>query len=211
MKPCTTRAAILENAERLFVSRGYAAVSFASIASATETSAANILHHFGNKAELAALLLEACATRVLDRYRQTLTDATISLRAKLDAVLAFNRERYFEHNLNNEGGPWSLITRFRLDLHLLAPRAQALLQQISGQIEALVQTAVDQALSTGELSARAPKADIACQLVCLIRFNQFIVTDAGRFAALEQLFAASARTIFQAYSGCRREMPLATD
>jgi AcrR family transcriptional regulator len=193
------RQQIKEVATDLFVARGFNGMSFADIAERIGTTRANIHHHFGSKMGLAEEVLADAAALVLDRYGGIFTDMRASLRQKLLASLEFNRERYARYNPRDEGRPWSLITRFRLDAGHLSDRILADLARVSAQIDALVEVAVRLAIESGEFRPETPVRSVKTQLATLLRFNQFVVTDAGTFQALADLYHAIIETIETAY------------
>lgn len=194
------REQILDVATELFVRRGYADVSFGDISERTGTTRANIHHHFSNKQGLALAALDRSAAEVCQRYEAILLDSKVSLAHKLMQCLSYNKQRYHIFNPDGDTGqPWSLITRLRLDAALLDPQCHAVLRSVSNRLDSAIGAAIGIAIARGDLVAGAPVADIQCQLVTLLRFNQFVVTDTGRFEGLERLYKAVSDTILRAY------------
>jgi AcrR family transcriptional regulator len=87
-----TRELILRQAERLFMQRGYAAVSVGDVAEAVGVTKPTLYYHFGDKEGLYAAMLVALLTRVGAHVRRvTLLEAP--LRERLEALAL----GYFRH------------------------------------------------------------------------------------------------------------------
>jgi AcrR family transcriptional regulator len=83
-KKAATRRAISDVATRLFIERGFDAVTVAEVAEAADVAVKTIFNHFGSKEELfldrGAELREAVVAAVADRPRgQTITGALLAL------------------------------------------------------------------------------------------------------------------------------------
>jgi AcrR family transcriptional regulator len=87
------RARILATAERLFVEEGYEKVTMRMIAREIEYSATTIYHHFKDKGELFACLLETYHARLHDRmeeiYRQADLDPVSVVKEGMRAYTEF--------------------------------------------------------------------------------------------------------------------------
>lgn len=82
------RARILEQARRLFLEQGYAAVSMQQIADAAGVNKATLYHHFRDKEDLFLAVFGAELARIEGAVREALTDAG-TLRQRLQRVAAW--------------------------------------------------------------------------------------------------------------------------
>lgn len=184
----------------LLVKYGYRGVSFREISEILNTTRANLHYHFGNKSGLVEEVLEDYARGTIERYTKIWTDPESTLRAKIDATLAFNRERYNKFNANGDKGhPWSLMIRLRSDRDALTPKMQSILQSTSHDFESLVRIGVSLAVRAGELREDAPQQNIVIQLATIIHYAGSVTRDSGRFARLSELWEATLSTIETAY------------
>jgi TetR/AcrR family transcriptional repressor of nem operon len=187
-------------AEELLVKHGYRGVSFRQISEILNTTRANLHYHFGSKDGLIEEVLEDYATRTLDRYRDIWTDAKMTLREKVEAIIRMSRERYQHYNPNSDKGePWSLMIRLRSDSDALTPKMRAKLQDVTREFETLVRVGVRGAVQSGELVAEAPQEQLVIQLVNVIHYAGSVTRDHGNFRRLADLWEATLSTIERAY------------
>ncbi len=100
----------------LLIRNGYRGASFADIAKPLGITTANIHYHFGNKQRLVEAAVTDYVAGSLAGHQRVWLDEATTLRAKLRAVVAFNRARYRRFNRGKTAGrPWSLIARLRLE------------------------------------------------------------------------------------------------
>lgn len=100
-----TRAAIVEAAEELFVTKGFGETSVEEIAARSETSKGAVYHHFGDKREMFAEAFRAKQAGIMQAALESVTES---------------------------GAPWDSIetaTREFLGRYLAADNARALLRQ----------------------------------------------------------------------------------
>src|SRR5438132_188122 len=83
-----TRAALLDEATRLFAQRGYAGTSLEDVAAASQVTRGAVYHHFDGKQALFEAVLDAQETRAIARITAAATDAD-PLSAALQALDAF--------------------------------------------------------------------------------------------------------------------------
>jgi AcrR family transcriptional regulator len=199
------RQQILAVAEDLYVLRGYAGFSFAHIADAVQTTRANIHHHFGDKQQLMAELIEKFASGAEQRiaHHWTAGDGTFSMRlaAQLDDLRVFYRrfnQASGSHNV------WSPLSRLRLDLPVLGSLAVGALRRVDLAYDRCLRQAVSEAVARGELLASTPVADLARVLRVMLLTCAPMTQDSGDFGEIEQLFASMERMIHAAWSGPTR-------
>jgi AcrR family transcriptional regulator len=83
-----TRAALLDEATRLFAARGYAGTSLEDVASASQVTRGAVYHHFEGKQALFEAVLDAQETRAIARITAA-ASAADPLEAALQALEAF--------------------------------------------------------------------------------------------------------------------------
>ena len=84
-----TRAALLDEATRLFAQRGYAGTSLEDVAAASQVTRGAVYHHFDGKQALFEAVLDAQETRAIARITAAATaaDPLDAARQALDAFL----------------------------------------------------------------------------------------------------------------------------
>ena len=84
-----TRAALLEEATRLFATRGYAGTSLEDVAAASQVTRGAVYHHFDGKQALFEAVLDAQETRAIAQITAAATaaDPLEAARQALDAFL----------------------------------------------------------------------------------------------------------------------------
>lgn len=184
----------------LLIRRGYRGASFGDIAEALSTTRANIHYHFGNKNALIEEVIEDYVSSALARFHAVWTNNHSSLNEKIDATIAFNRERYGRFNSpTNNGHPWSLISRMRGDSDSLSPKSITTLRRFAAELGTAVTIGVAGAVSRSELSSATPIVDVVVQIVAIVNSAGPITQDAESFDRLEQLYRAFLTTTMAAY------------
>jgi AcrR family transcriptional regulator len=84
-----TRAALLEEATRLFAERGYAATSLEDVASASQVTRGAVYHHFASKQALFEAVLDAQEARAVSRILAAAAGAAGPWEAAQRATEAF--------------------------------------------------------------------------------------------------------------------------
>ena len=194
------RQQILLVAEDFYVLGGYDGFSFAHIAQAVQTTRANIHHHFGDKLQLMAELIEKFASNAERRIAHHWTQADGTFANRLDAQLA--DLRVFYNHFNNKPGArnvWSPLSRLRLDLAVLGPLASDALHRVDLAYERCLHQAVDDAIHKGELVASTPVDDVSRVLRVMLLSCAPMTQDSGNFSEIEKLFATLQRMVFAAW------------
>jgi len=199
--PLPMRQHILSIAEELYVLHGYGGFSFGHIAAATQTTRANIHHHFGDKLQLMAELIERFAANAKTRIARHWTEVQGNFDARLDAQLADLRS--FHRRFNPHPGDrnvWSPLSRLRLDLQVLgAPAAQAL-HQVDLEYDRCLRLAVGDAIAAAELRPDTPVQDVSRLLRTMLLSCAPMTQDSGDFSEVERLFASMRAMIFAAWA-----------
>ncbi|MBL8697742.1 MAG: TetR/AcrR family transcriptional regulator [Alphaproteobacteria bacterium] len=214
MPTVATRERIKAVAAELYVLRGHDGFSFGDIAAAIGTTRANIHHHFGNKRQLMAELIDGFVSDASTRIRHNWLGTRGDFAARLAANIADMRR--FHDRFNKAPGDrhvWSPLSRVRLDLPVLDSLAAEALERIDGVYDECIRAAVVQAIAAGEFRDTTPVDDVAQ----LIRFTLLscapMTQDGGGFEEIERLFAALERTILAAWgrnrAAARRDRPAA--
>jgi len=199
MKERIKRAAI-----DLLIRNGYRGASFADIAKPLGITTANIHYHFGNKQRLVEAAVTDYVAGSLAGHQQVWLDTTTTLRAKLRAVVAFNRSRYRRFNRGKAAGrPWSLIARLRLEGEVVGAGVRAELARFTDVLQRDIRHAVQTAFDRGELGPDAPLDDIAFLIANIVNSSGVFTQDAGDFDRLEQFFATVENVLLAAYAARR--------
>ena len=194
------RARIKSLALDLLIQHGYRGVSFGDMAKALRTTRANIHYHFGNKQNLVQEVLEDYVEATLAALKEVWTTPDLTLARKIAAMVEFSRKRYAKYNPpGKKGRPWSLIARMRQDSDALTPKGRAALQRFGKELYECIVLAIEDAKARQEFATSMPVEDIALQLVSIANSAGPITQDAGDFDRLEQLYAAFARIMTQAF------------
>ncbi len=194
------RQQILLVAEDLYVLRGYDGFSFAHIAEAVQTTRANIHHHFGDKLQLMAELIEKFASNAERRIAHHWTQVDGSFAKRLDAQL--DDLRVFYHRFNATPGArnvWSPLSRLRLDLAVLGPLASDTLHRVDLAYDRCLRRAVLEAITRDELVVLTPVDDVSRMLRVMLLSCAPMTQDSGTFQEIEKLFATMQRMIFAAW------------
>ena len=202
------RQQLLGVAEDFYVLRGYNGFSFAHIAEAVQTTRANIHHHFGDKPQLMAELIEKFASNAEQRIAQHWMQTDGSFTARLDAQL--NDLRVFYNRFNKAPGQrnvWSPLSRLRLDLAVLGPLASTALHRVDLAYDACLRKAVHEAIDRGELLASTPVDDVSRMLRVMLLSCTPMTQDSGDFSEIEKLFATMQRLILAAWAKPRPRRP----
>lgn len=194
------RQRIKSLAATLLIKHGCRGVSFGNIADALHTTRANIHYHFGNKNSLVEEVLDEYVTATLACFHSIWTDTSTSLDRKLEASIAFNRQRYDEFNVGDDHGlSWSLVARMRADSDALSPHSIGSVQRFASGLTSATTIGISNAVAQGELCAETPVGDIVALLVNIINSAGLVTQDAARFEQLEQIYRAFLTTVIAAY------------
>lgn len=195
------RQQILLVAEDLYVLRGYDGFSFAHIAEAVQTTRANIHHHFGDKRQLMAELIENFASNAEQRIAHHWTGVEGGFTQRLDAQLDDLRAFYNRFNrLAGERNVWSPLSRLRLDLGVLGTLSSDALHRVDLAYDRCLRQAVNDAMCRNELVASTPVDDVSRMLRVMLLSCAPMTQDSGNFHEIEKLFAAMQRMIFAAWA-----------
>jgi AcrR family transcriptional regulator len=187
-------------ARDLLIQRGYRGVSFGDIATALDTTRANIHYHFGNKHKLVEEVLEDYVEETLAGLKGAFDRADLPLTGKIAEIVEISRRRHRKYNPAGTGSaPWSLIARMRQDSDALTPKGRAALKHFSAELNASINAAIRDARDRGEFVETMPVDDVALQLVAIANSAGPITQDAGDFDRLEQLYFAFGRIVQHAY------------
>lgn len=191
-----TRERLRVVAEELYVLRGYEGFSFADIVASAGTTRANVHHHFGNKRQLMAELVEGFTTDAEQRIAHHWTEPGPHFFARLNAQVA-DLHRFFDRFNATPGARnvWSPISRLRLDVPILGELASNALERVNRTYQTCLRRAVVDAQTAGELSARHAAEDVEQLLRVTLLSCGPVTLDTGSFAEVEQLFAAIARML----------------
>lgn len=187
-------------AKDLLIQRGFRGVSFGDLASALNTTRANIHYHFGNKQKLVSEVLDDYIEATLAEQKQVWTRPGVTLVERIGQMTEYSHRRYLRYNPpGKSGNPWSLIARMRQDSDALTPKDRASLQRFGKELQAAIAAAIEDAKARGEFIASMPVQDVTLQLVGLANSAGPITQDAGNFDRLEQLYTGFTRIIVQAF------------
>lgn len=202
------RQQILLVAEDLYVLRGYDGFSFAHIADAVQTTRANIHHHFGDKLQLMAELIEQFASNGELRIAHHWTGVGGSFAARLQAQV--DDLRVFYNRFNRAEGArnvWSPLSRLRMDLAVLGPLASQALHRVDLAYDRCLRQAVQDAIAAGELLPSTPVDDVSRMLRVTLLSCAPMTQDSGDFSEIDKLFASMQRMIFAAWQAPEPRVP----
>lgn len=185
----------------LLIRNGYRGASVANIAKPLGITTTNIHYHFGSKQRLVEAAVKDYVAASLAGHQRIWLDRTTTLRAKLRAVVAFNRARYENFNRGKVSGrPWSLIARLRLEGEVAGMGVRAELARFTEVLHRDVRESVQTAVDRGELRPDAPLDDIAFMIANIVNSSGVFTQDAGDFERLEQLFATIENVLVAVYA-----------
>ena len=194
------RQQILRAAEDLYVLRGYDGFSFAHIAEAVCTTRANIHHHFGDKRQLMAELIEHFASSAEQRIKQHWADSAGNFSVRMFAHLEDMRAYY--QRFNQAPGSrhvWSPLSRLRLDMAVLGDLASEALHRVDLTYDSCLRKALTDAMADGELARATPVDDVARMLRVMLLSCAPMTQDSGDFGEIEKLFFTMERMILAAW------------
>lgn len=202
--PLATRERIKAIAGELYVLRGHDGFSFADIAAAVGTTRANIHHHFGNKRQLMAELIEGFVADARARITHHWTAGTASFAERMAAQID-DLHRFYDR-FNRQPGDrnvWSPLARLRLDASALGALAHGALEQTDRLYDVCLRQALKAAIASGEFTADTPVDDVVCVLRVALRSCPPMTQDSGSFADVERFLLALGRTVAAAWGGAR--------
>ena len=195
------RQQILLVAEDFYVLRGYDGFSFAHIAEAVSTTRANIHHHFGDKQQLMAELIDKFSSNAIERIAHHWTGTDAPFTGRLAAQIDDLRNFYRRFNpVPGERHVWSPLSRLRLDVPVLGELATRALQQVDQAYDRCLRQAVRDAMAAGEFQPTTPVDDVARLLRVALLSCAPMTQDSGSFDEVEAFFATLARTIDAAWA-----------
>lgn len=188
----------------LLIQFGYRGMSFGDLASALNTTRANIHYHFGNKQSLVEDVIVAYVADTLAQTAAVFNAPHATFIEKIERIVGYSRQKYEHYNAPGaEGRPWSLIARMRQDSTFLTPKGQEALQGFADALHAVILAAVVKARDAGEFAEDMPVEDVALQLFSIANSASPITQDAGSFDRLEQLYMGFTRIVVQAFGDSR--------
>lgn len=195
-----TRERIKDVAGELYVLRGHDGFSFGDVADTIGTTRANIHHHFGNKRQLMAELIDGFVADAGERIRRTWVGTPGSFADRLEANVADLRR--FHDRFNPRPGDrnvWSPLSRVRLDLPVLDRLGIRALERIDRLYDDCIRRALREAIASGELAPETSVDDVSQ----IVRFTLLscppMTQDGGGFEEIERLFTALERTLLTAW------------
>lgn len=193
------RQQVLLVAEDFYVLCGYDGFSFAHIAQSVQTTRANIHHHFGDKRQLMAELIEKFASdaerRILHHWIEGDASFSARMRSQLDDLRVFHRRFNPAPGSRNV---WSPLSRLRLDLPVLGAMATGALHRVDQAYERSLSAAVRAAQGRGELATATSTDDVSRVLRMMLLSCAPMTQDTGDFSQIELLFASMERMIVAA-------------
>ncbi len=184
----------------LLIQYGYRGMSFGDLATALNTTRANIHYHFGTKQALVEEVLVGYARDTIAGTSAVFDDASDTFLEKIEKIVTYSRQKYQKYNPPGaEGRPWSLIARMRQDSTFLTPKGHEALQEFARELHAVILRAVSEARRKSEFVATMPVDDVALQLFSIANSASPITQDAGSFDRLEQLYIGFARIVVHAF------------
>lgn len=190
------RERIKEVAGEFYVLRGHDGFSFGDVAEAIGTTRANIHHHFGNKRQLMAELVDGFVTDAERRIIAHWTEGEASLSERLSRQLEDLHRFYRRFNPKpGDRNVWSPVSRLRLDLPALGDIAVTALERVGAAYDKALSAALTRAVERGELDAQAPVADLARVLRLTLLSCGPNTLDTGSFDEIERLFLALDRSL----------------
>lgn len=194
------RDRIVDATTDLLIRHGYRGASVSKIAKRVGSTTTNIFYHFGSKERLVEEVIADYVVKASAKQQEIWTDPNLPLRQKIDAVVAFNRERHSKFNSDgNHGNAWSLIGRMRLENDMLNENARGSLASFSRSLQEAIGIALRQAVSSGEIVEQTPIEDAVLMLTNIVNSSSVFSQDAGSFTRLEEFYAAFARFFFRSY------------
>lgn len=195
------RQQILAVAEDMYVLRGYDGFSFGHIAEAVQTTRANIHHHFGDKLQLMAELVDKFEHNARQRIAHHWTGTEGGFGSRMAAQV--EDLRTYHRRFNPQPGDrnvWSPLSRIRLDLPVLGPLAADALHRVDAEYDRCLRRAVADAVAAGELDARTPEEEVSRLLRVMLLSCAPMTQDSGDFGEVEKLFASMQRMVFAAWA-----------
>lgn len=187
-------------ATELLIAHGVRGLRFGDIAARLGITRANVHYYFGTKNNLVDVLIDDYVKETTNEIRAILTNAEFTYEYKARRMMEFNYRRYCKYNRGpQEGRPWSLISRLRLEVDQISEKSRQTLLSFTREIETDMHQAVEDAQKKGELTPDAPVKDIAIQLISIVDSAGSITQDGGSFDRLERLYMAHINITIHAY------------
>ena len=172
-----TREQLLNQAEFLLRERGYAAFSYADLASAVGIRKASIHHHFPTKEALGVTIVESHLAELVSRLQQIQAEQP-TLATQVMAFSALLSEK-------SAGRTLPLCAALAAEVTVLPERLQALTQRFFDIQLQWLQSAIASAIERGECSLDARRAGIEAEhLMALIDGVALVARATGQSYAL---------------------------
>lgn len=163
-----TKEAIIVNALRLFLTRGYQAVSLVDVAAAAGITKGGIYHYFSSKDELLQRSLELLGSRLTTRYQELLSDR-YSIRQLLHLLLVERTvEQYCSAWLQLETVCRLDYAQFALELVHKCPNIQQQIEYSSSMFCQMLTKRLQQAAASGEIPSELDCTALATTVLALV-------------------------------------------
>ena len=164
--PAGTRDAIMDAAERLLRSKGYAAFSYADLAEVVGIRKASIHHHFPTKEDLGTAIVKDYIHKVTENLANTEASSV-----RLDDRLEGFRQGF---RVGADLGMLPLCGALAAEMAALPPSLQKLTNEFFDMQLRWLTTILDEAMAAGEIPAGIDVAQRAYQLLSLMEGSSFI-------------------------------------
>lgn len=195
-------------ATELFIRDGFRGTSYLDIAKVLGITHSNVHYYYRTKAALAEAVLRRVATDTLAATAAIWRDPATTLVDKCVRMRDWIFGSYLQFNPEGRGGrPWGLLARFSSEADALTAEMKQRIRATLRRLEADVRQAVETAHARKELASDAPLEAITLQIVSVLQLSGSLTRYAGGFSRMDDLLAATLRTILRAYgSGRNREI-----
>lgn len=191
---------IEDTAIRLFIERGYNAVSYIDIGREIGLVHSSIHYYFRTKDLLAEAVLRRVAGTTLATLGEIWRRDDASLFDKLVQTRDWIYGQYLHFNPDGRSGrPWGLIGRFTVDAESLSAEARRVIRSTMEQIDRHLEAGVRIAIARRELISEAPVDGLALQLSALISVTHQLTRRSSGFDRLDELMRWTYTGIVRAY------------
>jgi len=191
---------IEDTAIRLFIERGYNAVSYIDIGREIGLVHSSIHYYFRTKDLLAEAVLRRVAEATLTTLGEIWRNDASSIFDKLIRTRDWIYTQYLQFNPDGRSGrPWGLIGRFTVDAESLSTPARRLIRTTMEQIDRHLEAGVRIAILRRELVADTPVDGLTLQLSALISVTHQLTRGSSGFDRLNELLRWTYAGIVRAY------------
>jgi AcrR family transcriptional regulator len=191
---------IEDTAIRLFIERGYNAVSYIDIGREIGLVHSSIHYYFRTKDLLAEAVLRRVAEATLSTLGEIWRGDDASLFDRLVQTRDWIHGQYLQFNPDGRSGrPWGLIGRFTVDAESLSAQARRLIRTVMEQIDRHLEAGVRIAIMRRELVSDAPVEGLTLQLSALISVTHQLTRRSSGFDRLDELMRWTYAGIVRAY------------